>query len=62
MFACALFAAGLPIFTLARRQHAPDVELRALFSVKERALFAVIVVGGVCGLLYTLHVGLFTGA
>lgn len=62
MVACALFAAGLPIFALARRQHAPDVGLRALFSVKERALFAVIVVGGVCGLLYTLHVGLFTGA
>ncbi|PAU67553.1 arginine:agmatine antiporter [Bifidobacterium italicum] len=59
MVACVLFAIGLPIFAIARRQSAPDKPFLASFSMKERVLFAAIVLCGVCGLVYTVRGGLF---
>ena len=59
MMACALYAIGLPLLVVARRQRRPGVPLRQLFSHRGWVVLSLIVVLGVCGLVYTVHGGVF---
>lgn len=59
MMACALYAIGLPLLVVARRQRRPGVPLRQLFSHRGWIVLSLIVVLGVCGLVYTVHGGVF---
>ncbi|KFI61955.1 basic amino acid/polyamine antiporter [Bifidobacterium cuniculi] len=56
MVACALFAIGLPIYAVARRQRAPG---ERFLSRRELILFAAIVVVGVIGVVGTWRSGMF---
>lgn len=57
--ACALFALGLPLLVVARRQRRARAPWRQLFSHRGWVVLSLIVVLGVCGLVYTVHGGVF---
>ena len=57
--ACALFALGLPLLVVARRQRHARAPWRQLFSHRGWVVLSLIVVLGVCGLVYTVHGGVF---
>ena len=59
MMACALFALGLPLLVIARRQRRAGEPWNRLFSHRGWAVLSLIVVLGVCGLAYTVHGGMF---
>lgn len=63
MIACVVYALGVPIFVVSRRQKrlaaGQRAQLRDLFTPWERVLLVLIIVAGIAGIIYTVYSGLF---
>lgn len=60
MVASTLFAFGLPILLVARRQHNRHTPWRHLFTARGWLALGIIAAIGICGLIYTIVGGLFS--
>ncbi|NEG70633.1 basic amino acid/polyamine antiporter [Bifidobacterium choloepi] len=62
MIACVLYAVGIPLFIVGRRQAVghDGTSWWNLFTKWEKVLFVIIVVAGIVGIIYTIGSGVFT--
>lgn len=59
MIACFLYAVGIPLFIVGRRQNDKDTKWYNLFTTWEKVLAIAIVILGIIGIIYTIQSGVF---
>lgn len=60
MIAAALYAVGIPLFVIGRRQAGEKGNILSLFTKYEKVLCLAVIVIGVIGIIYSISSGVFT--
>lgn len=60
MIAAFLYAIGIPIFIIGRRQAGEKGNVLAMFTTPEKVLGAIVIVLGIIGIVYSISSGVFT--
>lgn len=59
MIACILYAIGIPLFIVGRREHEKGTKVFDLFTKWEKVLAVLIIIVGIIGIFYTVKSGVF---
>ncbi|MCI8468294.1 MAG: amino acid permease [Eggerthellaceae bacterium] len=60
MIAAFLYAVGIPLFIVGRRQAGEKGDILKLFTTPEKVLCAIVIVLGIVGIIYSISSGVFT--
>ena len=60
MIAAALYAIGIPLFVIGRRQAGEKGNILSLFTKYEKVLCLAVIVIGIIGIIYSISSGVFT--